>query len=412
MPTDDQKEQTPSASAPPPGDYYYETTGANTTAQSTLTNRPLPPVPGQSDARGMAELDHLADGMRALQLGETRGAQIESFFLRQLSYFKGEYNGETITEWVERVELLKDLLKATDAEIIRILPLKMSSRAVEFLRGFLASRDRAEHTWTNLRRALLTQFGGKVDPTQLVSQLQQARMGRNTPVREFALQIGRLARLAYPELSSDTGTPEQAEVQKTLFNRIALEQFTAGLPPLLSRPIFERRITDFQEAVDLAAHHEDINTRFMRRSTIHAIHEEMPPYPQQGYPMTGYPYHAGPDPYLQPPQYMAPVHLSSTGNSGGPEPDFRSPQRQGHRGQRPYPRTNRSASVVCHRCKKRGHYQRECERCAICGEWGHAMADCTNIVCAACKGMGHPANHCSKNSQSRGQPRPNNNTSC
>ena len=410
MPTEDQKGAAPSA---PAGEYtYYEAPGDGTQPSVTGTpTRPLPPVPGQSGMRETAVTDTVTQGLRALNLGENRGSNIESFVLRQLGHFKGDYSGEAITEWVEKIDLLKDMLDASDAEIIRIIPLRMSSRAVEFLRSFLTSRASAEHTWPELKKALLTQFGGKAETTQLVSQLQQARMGRNTPVREFALQVGRLARLAYPELSSDVGTPEQKELQRSLFNRIALEQFTAGLPPLLSRPIFESRETDFQKAVDLAAHHEEINARFMRRSTIHAMHEEIPPF-QNGIQHDSeapYPYSFG-GPY----HYMAPV-TTGGGSSGGGTDSGTGPgtryarKRQNSPGirQGPYVRSNRH--VTCYRCNRQGHYKRECKTCTICGEWGHTMADCRNIVCAACKGNGHPANKCPKNGMGRGQTRLNTN---
>ncbi|KAF0305230.1 hypothetical protein FJT64_023105 [Amphibalanus amphitrite] len=87
-------------------------------------------------------------------------------------------------------------------------------------------------------------------------------MGRDTPVRKFAYEIERLTRLAYPELASDVGSPEQRDTQKNILNRIALEQFISGLPPMLSRPVVERQISDFEEAVRVAAHMEEDSWEF------------------------------------------------------------------------------------------------------------------------------------------------------
>ena len=90
MSDDDDKRQ-PEASAPPLASttegyippYYYTAgrTTLDTEQTTTQQQRPLPPLPGQSDARGLAELELMADGVRSLQLGESRGSQIETFFL-------------------------------------------------------------------------------------------------------------------------------------------------------------------------------------------------------------------------------------------------------------------------------------------------------------------------------------------
>ena len=369
--------------------YYTQPPEGGYQPSAPPAQRPLPPVPetsaipGQSHTREMGDVNRVADGMRALRIAESP-ANVESFFLRNLGFFKGDYNGEAITEWTERIDVLKEILNVSDDTILAVLPLRMAARAVEFLKRFLASKNPQERTWEGVKAALLTQFGGKVEPTQQLNQLQQARMGRNTPVREFALQVGRLTRLAYPELLSDNGTPDQKHLQRTMFNRIALEQFTAGLPPLLSRPILENRITEFEKAVDLAAHHEEINARYMRRTTIHAMN-----YDEQV------------------------VSTMDSGMGALSSESYPNPQPQG-RGRPNYrgAPSNRKRPVTCFRCHKTGHVKRECNvvlRCEICGERGHRMEDCRNIVCAACKGAGHPANRCPKNSQGRAPNRPNTN---
>ena len=116
-----------------------------------------------------------------------------------------------------------------------------------------------------MKKALLTPYGGVPDPAKQVNRLHTVKMGRETPVREFAHEVERLARLAYPELTSDLGGEEQRDVQRSLFNRISLEQFVSGIPPLLSRAIVERKVEDFQEAVEIG--------RPSRRSQ-RTIHEE------------------------------------------------------------------------------------------------------------------------------------------
>ena len=61
-----------------------------------------------------------------------------SHFLRNLGFFKGDYNGEAITEWTERIDVLKEILNVSDDTILAVLPLRMAARAVEFLKRFLA----------------------------------------------------------------------------------------------------------------------------------------------------------------------------------------------------------------------------------------------------------------------------------
>ena len=387
----------PSGAPATTGGYtYYTTAGTDSVADDAILTMEVPqqkkPEPagasGQSHVSESSEVETVTDGLRVLQLGDIRGASnIESFFLRQLGTFKGEYNAEAISEWVSKVDLLKDILKASDAEIIRLLPLRLSTRALDFVRTFQSTKAQSDQTWKNLKDALLTQFGGKVEPTQLVNRLQQARMAPNTHVRDFGLLVSHLARTAYPELLSATDSVPQQNLQRSMFNRIALEQFVAGIPHLLSRPILENRITDFQTAVELAAHHEEINSRFLKSATIHAMHELVPTAPLEASAASGDP----------------------GSGSGGTSSGHRGPQGRPHRRSGPY---NRRRPIECFRCHKTGHIKRECPEmfcCQICGERGHVMAQCTNIVCASCKESGHPANFCPKNAQSRVPTRRNTN---
>ena len=245
----------------------------------TGTQRPLPSLPSAPPAlsgqsRTPADSGHANEAthaMRGLHIGGlSRDKGIESFVLRQLPMFAGTYNGDLVREWIGKIEILKKIIGIPDEDLIRLLPLRMSTRAADYLQGYVATLPREQITWDVIKNALLTQYGGKPDPTKLVNQLHSTRMGRDTPVREYAHEVERLARLAYPELTSDVegSTP----VQRSLLNRISLEQFVSGLPPLLSRAIVEKKIDDFQEAVQMAAHLEEVNARFMKRTTINALH--------------------------------------------------------------------------------------------------------------------------------------------
>ena len=258
--------------------YTYETYAPTMKGDRPL---PAPPTaigapPGQS-SRDMGpglevdEVDWNEDKRGANLYGGFRDKGVESFVLRQLPMFAGTYDGDLIGEWISKIQLLRNISGISDAELLRLLPLRMSTRAADFLVGHLDGLQPREATWEKVRKVLLTQYGGVADPTQLVNKLQSVKKERDMPVRQFAHEVERLARLAYPELSSNSSGDEQREVQKSILNRITLEQFTSGLPLLLSRGIVERKVTDFHEAVELAAHLEDANTRFMRKTTINAL---------------------------------------------------------------------------------------------------------------------------------------------
>ena len=177
-------------------------------------------------------------------------------------------------------------------------------------------------------------------------------MGRSTPVREFALQIGRLNRFAYPDFLGDNGAPDQKTLQRTMFDRIAIEQFIAGLPPLFSRPTLKNRITYFKKTVDMAAHHEEINARYMIHTTIHAMNYESEE-PQQ--PVS---------------TFVSGMVSFSSESIPNPRPQCRG--RPNHRSA-PY---NRKRPIVRFRCHKTGHVKRECTtilRCGICCKTGHRI---------------------------------------
>ena len=276
----DEDERSPPAQDRQEGFYTYEYDGA-----SSMTARPLSSIPqpsalpadaGQSN-RELATHDNEADMRRLTVSTGPRDRDTETFIVRQLPSFAGTYNGDLVRDWVDKTQILKNVVDIPEAELIRLLPLCMSTRAAEFLEGYLTKLPRGyKPTWDEVKTALLTQYGGMPDPTVQLNKLHSAKMGRDIPVREFAQQIERLARLSYPELTIDTGDDQQREVQQTLLNRITLEQFVSGLPPLLSRTLVERKISDFTAAVDTAAHLEAVNARFMKRTTINALHDSNP----------------------------------------------------------------------------------------------------------------------------------------
>ena len=82
------------------------------------------------------------EGIRRLHLDD-RGNSNEAFMLRHLHQFKGDYDGDAISEWLEKVDMLKDLCGLGDQETIRVLPLRMTTRVADYLRGLLNSLERS-----------------------------------------------------------------------------------------------------------------------------------------------------------------------------------------------------------------------------------------------------------------------------
>ena len=405
--TEDVPDPNTAPSAPPvsEGDYeYYEETDAGGRERveeyaGSIARRPLPNIPdsaapGQSrtSALGGAVMDGQANNaLSNLGTGSPSG-QHEAFILRNLTTFKGEYNGTAITDWIQKVELLIRLTKVPADSLLPLLLLRVDPQVVDFLEGLRSRLSPSEHTWARVKQALLQQYGGAIDPNKQVNKLRSARMRRETPVRQFAQEVERLARLAYPELASDIGTPEQLAIQKNILNRITVEQFVSGLPPMLSRSVVERQIKDFDEAVKVAAHLEEVNARYFSKSSINAFFS---PENEDSHPRretlssaqaTDSSSHHDSE-ARQADRHRNKSRGASTARRGNSRPSNRNPVRE----------------VRCYQCNELGHIRRECplNRCFICGD-GHPTHSCTNIVCANCKQAGHPANRCSKNS--RGHP--------
>ena len=413
----------PAPTAPPGDQYeYYEEPEAGGLADTgTIGDRPLPEVPpparpGQSRPHVLRGAETEGRGPNAqIPSHEARRAQdnLDSFILRNLPTFKGEYNGTAITDWVQKVDLLLRITGTKSDSIVALLPLRVDTQVVNFLEGLRGRLNPSQYDWERVKPALLQQYGGVVDPTKHVSRLHSARMERETPVRQFAQEVERLARLAYPELTSDLGTPEQRDVQKGILNRITFEQLVSGLPPMLSRPVVERQIENFDEAVDLAAHLEEVNARYFKKSTINAF------FNTQDQPGSGET-SGNRQEVSRSGEDTGPTNAAFRDNTprrppmtrrqepvraGGPAGSGRQ-QEQGPRRNTEGPWNRSRAPVVperstgtqrCYRCGETGHFIRECHLCYICGE-RHPTEACRNIVCACCKQAGHSANRCSKNS--------------
>ena len=164
-----------------------------------------------------------------------------------------------------------------------------------------------------------------------------------------------------------------------------VEQFVAGLPPMLSRSVVEREIKYFDEAVRVAAHLQEVNARYFTKSSINT--------------------------FFSPENHDSSQHRQNgtapptTTDSSHREDDSRPMGRGISRGRftaqrRGNARPSGRSKIHCYRCMEIGHLRRDCPRtsCFICGDFHHTHS-CANVVCAQCQQPGHPANRCSKNSK-------------
>ena len=405
---------------------YYELPDTELTGNvGTAGQRPLPSAPntagsGQSrshDTRGVETAG--SDPNAVLHRNHARSSgqgQLEAFILRNLSVFKGEYDGTAITDWVQKVDVLLKLTGAEDDEtsILQLLPLRVDTQVYNFIEGLKDRWEPSQYTWTKVKQALLRQYGGVVDPSKQVNRLQNARMGRDTPVRKFAQEVERLARLSYPELAGDKGTSEQREVQRGILNRILLEQFVAGLPPMLSRTLVERQVEDFDTAVDLAAHMDEVNARYFKRSTINAFFSEEDGDRRR--PKDKNVFHSEedsdrrhPNNKESKPQGFRPRNQTNPPRRPGELPGGRRQVRYADsdstRPRGTGARAERLNGKRCYQCGEEGHLQFSCPKCFLCGQ-DHPIQMCKNVVCARCKQTGHAATRCSKNLAGPHQPPP------
>ena len=128
-------------------EYVYEMTEAGSYTAGIAANRPLPVVPptniaaeiGQSRALRRA-VDGFESDLRQAPnpagFGESR-THYDSFILRNLSVFKGDYNENSISGWIYKIDLLRGITNVGDGELLRLLPLRLETRAIHFLQTLL-----------------------------------------------------------------------------------------------------------------------------------------------------------------------------------------------------------------------------------------------------------------------------------
>ena len=151
---------------------YYDIPESATGLEVTGRDTQQPPADnlpstsqGQSPSHGLGGVGDERNRNAPIEPNRGQG-QYDTFILRHLHTFKGEYNGTAITDWVQKVDLLIRLTEASDDTILQLLSLRVDTQVINFLEGLRQRLEPTQYTWARVKQALLKQFGGIVDPHQ------------------------------------------------------------------------------------------------------------------------------------------------------------------------------------------------------------------------------------------------------
>ena len=76
-------------------------------------------------------------------------SNLDTFILRHLFTFKGEYDGTSVVDWTQKVDLLRRLAKAPDQALLPLLLLRVDPRVVPFLDSLKDRLGSDQYTWEN-----------------------------------------------------------------------------------------------------------------------------------------------------------------------------------------------------------------------------------------------------------------------